>query len=274
MLLSLHCSPLSCAHDSVSVSNVALLPLRSAWTPLGSVGDMLSWGQNQPEHLASFIQSCTGWPALLEHHYSASSTCVLCFVLHFDAVWCCFAIWLKGSCKSVCGLGVVPCLVWFGSFCNVSFPLSPFSWLLEAAQRHGIFHGECRVQELPVFTDNWLHWRGESPPAQRTGPLTGHCTRRSMSQKLKSKSYFGPFISIFWLSVFVLRLCPRKKKCWSGRGSMRTAGRRWWRWGKWDLGWHYITARIQSKDLTPPCFFEWEVVTKGHGQTLPTISLS
>lgn len=42
--------------------------------------------------------------------------------------------------------------------------------------------------------------------------------------------------SMFWHVFLGLRLCPRKKKCWSGRGNMRTAGRRWWRWGKWDLG--------------------------------------
>lgn len=166
-------------------------PTSSLW---GSVGDMLSWGQNQPEHLADTVALNTGssnhvvadqlfWNITALPHL----TCVLCFVVYFDGVWRCFAIWLKGSCKSVWGLGVVPYLVWFGSFCNVSFPLSPFCWLLEAAQRHGIFHGEYCVQELPVFPDHWLHWRGESPPAQRTGPLTGHCTRRSVSQKFKSK---------------------------------------------------------------------------------------
>lgn len=63
-------------------------------------------------HWAQF-HSIMSWPALLEHHYPASPTCVLCFVVHFDAVWCCFAIWLSGSFKTARALGVVPCLVCF-----------------------------------------------------------------------------------------------------------------------------------------------------------------
>lgn len=29
--------------------------------------------------------------------------------------------------------------------------------------------------------------------------------------------------------VDLLRSCQRRKKCWSGRGSMKTADRKWWR---------------------------------------------
>lgn len=177
----------------------------------------------------------------------------------------------QGFCKSVCGQ-VVPCLV-----CNVSLPLCHFCWLLEAAQGCGIFHGERRVQELPVLPAHGLHRRGESPLAQRSGPLTGHRARRGVSQMFNSSSCVRPFICRIQFSdtfSLMLRLCPRKKKCWSGRGSMRTAGRRWWRWGKWDLGWHYITARIQSTDLTPHSFFfEGDVVTKRSAFRLRLLSL-
>lgn len=58
----------------------------------------------------------------------------------------------------------------------VSFRL-PLVWCVEAAQRRAISSRQCRVQELAVHQEHQLHRRGESPPAQRAGPLAGNCTR-------------------------------------------------------------------------------------------------
>lgn len=87
--------PPSCAHDSVSISNVAPLPLHSAWThiqPVGISGWYVELGAESARTLSwycgtehSFIQSCSGWPALLEHHCPASSymSIMLCGIF-----WC------------------------------------------------------------------------------------------------------------------------------------------------------------------------------------------
>lgn len=75
-----------------------------------------------------------------------------------------------------CACGPERSSVWFVTG-YVSFHPPPLLWLLEAAQRRVISHRECRVQELPVCQDHQLHRRGESPPAQRSGPLAGNCTR-------------------------------------------------------------------------------------------------
>lgn len=84
-------------------------------------------------------------------------------------------VWAWGCpiCSSVC-------------FVNsyVSSPLPALLCFLEAAQRCIISSGQCCVQELPLHQDHHhyhqlrLHRRREPPPAQRTGPLTGNCTRR------------------------------------------------------------------------------------------------
>lgn len=65
--------------------------------------------------------------------------------------------------------------VWFVTG-YVSFPILLLG-CLEAAQRRVISSRECRVQELSVHQDHKLHRRGESPPAQRSGPLAGNCKR-------------------------------------------------------------------------------------------------
>lgn len=96
--------------------------------------------------------------------------------LHVDfSVWC---ILMPLDAARGFGSGVegAPCVALTG-FCNVSFPLPPLCGFLEAAQRRVISHRECHVQELAVLQDHQLHRRGESPPAQRAGPLAGNCTR-------------------------------------------------------------------------------------------------
>lgn len=67
--------------------------------------------------------------------------------------------------------------VWFVTG-YVSFPVPPLFSFLEAAQRCVITSGECYVQELTVRQGHChhLHRRGESPPARRSGPLSGNCT--------------------------------------------------------------------------------------------------
>lgn len=128
-------------------------------------------------------------------------------------------------CSSVCFLT-----------CDVAFPLPPLRCSLEAAQRRVISHRERRVQELAVHQDHQLHRRGESPPAQRAGPLAGNRTRggaADVSFYIASQKYCIHLNSACHtkLNGFVdpLRSCQRRKKCWSGRGSMRTADRKWWR---------------------------------------------
>lgn len=84
-------------------------------------------------------------------------------------------VWARGWGCSICSS------VWFVNG-YVSFPLPPLLWFLEAAQRPVISSRECCIQELTVCQDHHLHhqlhWRRESPSAQRSGPLTGYCTRR------------------------------------------------------------------------------------------------
>lgn len=215
----------SCTHDLICIK--CFPPSPPPCLDPQSVGDLFSWGQNQTGLLANTVAMGTVssnhvvadqlfWsiPTLPHLHVYYALQYIL---MQFDA-----ALRLaRGFCKSVCGQAV-PCLV-----CNVSLPLCHFCWLLGAAQGRGIFRGERRVQELPVFPAHGLHRRGESPLAQRSGPLTGHRARRGGSQMFNSSSCDRHFICRFSDTFsFILRSCPRKKKCWSGRGSMRTVGRR------------------------------------------------
>lgn len=128
---------------------------------------------------------------------------------------------------------------------------------------------ENAVSKSSLYSRTTDYIEGESPHLPKDLDHSLGIAREEVCHKFSNPNhaldhlFLICHIQFFDTFAVILRLCPRKKKCWTGRGSMRTAVRRWWRWGKWGLRWHYITARIESKDLTPHCFsFEWEVVTK------------
>lgn len=189
-----------------------------------------------------FIQSCCSCPSLQEHRQFASFTHWFCCVEYFE-----FICWGLGENVRVGPQGVLRPLCGSIHVTGMSSFLSLVSFgILEAAERGAICSRERCVQEPILHQDhNRVHWRGESPPSSRAGPLTGNSTRGGTQNSTGVDSRTHPYCinsrHPLYNSAFhtlpnhvvpLLRLWQKRRRCWSGRGSMKTADRKWWRCSK------------------------------------------
>lgn len=126
---------------------------------------------------------------------------------------------------------------------------------------------ESAVSKNSLYTRTTNYIEGESPHLPRELDHSLGIAREEVPQTnflLFSKPLMSLHISLNGF-VALLRLWPRRKKCWSGRGSMKTADRKWWRWGKKKhVGWTSQWGPIQTTTTTkaPLCgSVKWEGVT-------------
>lgn len=88
------------------------------------------------------------------------------------------------------------------------------------------------VSKNSLYTRTTNYINAESPHLPKDLDHSLGIAREEVRLKCLSFLFFSNcFLLVFVCNHFstFLRLSQRRKKCWSGRGSMRTADRKWWR---------------------------------------------
>lgn len=133
------------------------------------------------------------------------------------------------------------CVKAWSPLCNsVWFVMFPFLSLLSAGSwkqhKNMTSSMESAMSKSSLYARTSDYIEGESPHLPKELDHSLGIAREEVLQMFSvlcwvtNHLYFSMSPLTFW--HFCLRLWLRKKKCWSGRWSMRTVDKKLWRWGK------------------------------------------